>query len=146
MNTNKLKNDFLEIEYLTDALRIIVLKPAGKTNLLADMRDASPIPTPYGNYHFIGGHRLWHSPEVMPRTYIPDTPVTITELSDGVILEAQTEQGTGIRKRIEIRLDPERPSVSFQRRVVDGGVCSVGDHPIPSGWNGYYADARWECG
>ncbi len=104
MDKHLLKNDFLQIEYLTDSLRIIGLMPPGKTNLLADIRDFAPIPTPYGDFHFRGGHRLWHSPEAMPRTYIPNSPVTITPLPDGVLLESQTEPGTGIRKLIEIRL------------------------------------------
>ena len=77
MNKAVLKNDYLEIEYLTDTLRIIGLIPAGKTNMLADLRNSPDVPTPYGDFHFRGGHRLWHAPEAMPRTYIPDTPVTI---------------------------------------------------------------------
>jgi len=37
MNKRALKNDFLQIEYLTDSLRIMGLIPAGKPNLLADI-------------------------------------------------------------------------------------------------------------
>jgi len=125
MNKGTLRNDLLEIEYLTDALRISKLTPAGKTNLLADMSDASPIPTPYGDFRFIGGHRLWHSPEAIPRTYIPDTPVKVTELSDGVILESQTEAGTGIRKRIEVRLADDKPSVTLSHTLVNDGLWPV---------------------
>jgi hypothetical protein len=125
MNKRILKNDFLQIEYLTDALRIVGLTPAGRTNLLADTSDSPPIPTPYGNFRFIGGHRLWHSPEAMPRTYIPDTSVTINELSNGVLLETQTEQGTGIRKRIEIRLAPDKPSITLTHTLINDGVWAV---------------------
>ena len=38
MSTNILQNDFLQLEYAADALRIIGLTPAGKSNLLADLR------------------------------------------------------------------------------------------------------------
>jgi hypothetical protein len=124
MNKRTLKNDFLQIEYLTDALRIVGLAPAGKPNLLADLGDFF-VPTAYGNYFFRGGHRLWHSPEAMPRTYIPDTPVTITDLSDGVNFEAQTEPGTGIRKRIEIRLVANKPSVTLTHTLINDGLWSV---------------------
>lgn len=120
-----LKNDFLQIEYLKDALRIMGLTPTGKTNLLADNSGASPLPTPYGDFHFLGGHRLWHSPEAMPRTYIPDTPLTATNILDGVLLEAQTEPGTGIRKRIEIRLAPDRPSVTLTHTLINDGMWTV---------------------
>lgn len=125
MSKYVLKNDFLEIEYLTNALRIMGLTPAGKSNLLADMSDAAPVPTQYGDFRFLGGHRLWHSPEAMPRTYIPDTPVLVTELADGVILDTQTEQGTGIRKRIEIHLAPDKPSLTLTHTLVNEGLWAV---------------------
>ena len=125
MNKRILKNDFLQIEYLTNALRITGLVPAGKTNMLADLSDSPPISTPYGEFHFRGGHRLWHSPEAMPRTYIPDTAVTITDLPDGVILEALTEPGTGIRKRIEIRLAADKPSATLTHTLINDGVWPV---------------------
>ena len=125
MDRHILKNDFLQIEYLTNALRIMALTPAGKTNLLADMSAAPPVPTPYGDFRFLGGHRLWHSPEAMPRTYIPDTPVTVTEIPNGVLLEAQTEPGTGIRKRIEIQLAADSPSVTLTHTLINDGLWAV---------------------
>jgi hypothetical protein len=125
MNKSTLKNAYIQIEYLTDSLRIMGLTPAGKPNMLADISDFPRIPTPYGEFVFKGGHRLWHSPEAMPRTYIPDTPLTITELPDGVILEAQTEPATGIRKRIEIRLSPDKPSVTLLHTLFNDGLWAV---------------------
>jgi len=125
MNKQTLKNEFIEIEYLIDALRIVGLTPAGKTNLLADMSDETPISTPYGDFRFIGGHRLWHSPEVMPRTYIPDSHVKIIETNNGVILESQTEAGTGIRKRIEIHLSPDKPSLTLTHTLINDGLWAV---------------------
>jgi len=125
MNKRILKNDFLQIEYMTDALRITGLTPTGKPNLLVDLGDFS-VPTSYGDYYFRGGHRLWHAPEAMPRTYIPDTgDLKITDQPDGVILEAQTESGTGIRKRIEIRLAPDRPVVTLTHTLINDGLWPV---------------------
>ena len=118
------KNDFLQIEYRTNALRISGIIPFGKPDMLADLGEAF-VPTAYGDYYFRGGHRLWHSPEAMPRTYIPDTPVTITDLPDCVVLEAQTEQGTGIRKRIEIRLAADKPFVTLTHTLVNDGLWPV---------------------
>jgi len=125
MKKRILKNDFLEIDYLTDALRISGLTPTGKSNMLADLSDFPAIPTPYGDFHFLGGHRLWHAPEAMPRTYIPDTPVTVTELPDGVILGTQTEPGTGICKRIEIHLAQDKPSLTLTHTLVNDGLWTV---------------------
>ena len=125
MNKYILKNDFLQIEYLADALRVIGLTPSGKPNMLANLIDFPPIPTSYGNLLIRGGHRLWHSPEAMPRTYIPDTPVTITELPDGVLLEARTEPGTEIRKRIEIRLAKDKPSITLTHTLINDGMWAI---------------------
>jgi hypothetical protein len=125
MDKRILKNDFLQIEYLTNAQRLTGLTPTGKSNLLADISDFPPIPTPYGDFYFHGGHRLWHAPEAMPRTYIPDTALTITELSNGVILDTQTEPGTGIRKRIEIHLATDKPSVTLTHTLINDGMWAV---------------------
>lgn len=126
MGKQILKNDFLQVEYLTNSLRITGLKPAGKSNLLADLSDLAPIPTPYGEFYFHGGHRLWHAPEAMPRTYISDAgELRMTELTNGVFLEARTEPGTGIRKQIEIILAPDRPSVRLTHTLVNDGLWPV---------------------
>jgi hypothetical protein len=126
MKTRTLSNDFLELEYLTDSLRITGLTPLGMTNLFADLSAQPPIPTPYGDFYFRGGHRLWHAPESMPRTYAPDTcPLTITDLKDGVILETLTEPGTGIRKRIEIHLAADAPSLTITHTLINEGAWTV---------------------
>jgi hypothetical protein len=126
MNKNTLKNDFLQIEYMTTSLRITGLVPVGMPNLLADLSALPPVPTPYGDYHFHGGHRLWHAPEAMPRSYIPDDgEITITNLADGVTLEGKTESGVGIRKRIEIHLAKDKPSVTLTHTLINIGLWPV---------------------
>jgi hypothetical protein len=126
MTKRTLKNKFLQVEYLTTALRITGLIPAGKSDLMADLSDSQPTSTPYGDYHFLGGHRLWHAPEAMPRSYIPDNgEIAITDLPDGVILEGKTEPGTGIRKRIEIRLAADEPSVTVSHTLINDGLWPV---------------------
>jgi hypothetical protein len=125
MNKRILKNDFLQIEYLTDWMRIVGLSLPGKPNLMADVTGQPPTPTPYGDYLFIGGHRLWHSPEDLPRSYIPDNQISITDLPNGMTLESKTEPGTGIRKRIEIRLAADKPSVTLTHTLINDGMWPV---------------------
>ncbi len=126
MNKRVLKNDFLQIEYFTDSQRIMGLSLTGKPNMLADISGTPHIPTPWGDFHFRGGHRLWHAPEAMPRTYAPDTgEMTITDLPDGVILETQTEPITGIRKRIGIRLAADKPSATLTHTLINDGLWPV---------------------
>ncbi len=55
-----------------------------------------------------GGHRLWHAPEVHPRTYAPDNgPVTVEEQSGVARFIQPTEATTGIQKAIDVRLAPD---------------------------------------
>ena len=61
----------------------------------------------------------------MPRTYIPDTALTITELHNSLIFETQTEPGTRIRKRIEIRLAHAKPSLTLTHTLTNNGLWAV---------------------
>ena len=126
MNKKILRNDFLQVEYLPESARILGLTPSGKTNMLADIPDFHTIPTPYGDFHFRGGHRLWHSPEVMPRTYMPDNEGgTVSELADGVRMEMPAEPWTNIAKAVEIRLNPERPQITVRHEMRNDGPWAV---------------------
>ena len=125
MSTHILQNDYIQVEYLTDPLRIIGLTPAGKTNMLADLINLPAVPTPFGDFHFRGGHRLWHAPEAMPRTYIPDTPVTVAEIPDGALLKSRTEPGTGIQKQIEIHLAQNQSSLTLTHMLINDGFWPI---------------------
>ena len=126
MKKQTISNDFLALDYITDSLRITGLTPKGKSNLFADLSHMPPISTNYGDFYFHGGHRLWHAPEAMPRTYIPDSgDISVTEIQDGVSLEAPTEQDTGIRKRIDIRLASAAPTVSLTHTLTNNGLWTV---------------------
>ena len=125
MEKRILKNDLLQIEYRTNALRISGIIPTGKANLLVDLHDMPPVATPYGEFNFLGGHRLWHAPEAMPRTYIPDGEVQTSDVPNGVFLGTATEDGTGIQKCMEIRLSPIKPSVTVTHTLLNNGLWPV---------------------
>lgn len=125
MNIKSIQNDFLQVEYATDALRIMGLIPTGKSNLFVKLPESASAETPYGTYYFRGGHRIWHAPEAMPRTYIPDVEVKVTELSDGVLLEAPTEVGAGIRKQIKLQLASDKPSLTLIHTLINDGMWTV---------------------
>ena len=123
--TNILENQFLQLEYLTKAARIVRFSLPGKPNLFADL-GLSPIETAYGNFYFRGGHRLWHSPEAMPRTYIPDNEgATVSELPNGVRIEMPAEPWTNIAKAIEIELNPATPQVILRHELRNDGAWAV---------------------
>ncbi len=122
----RITTQLLELECLSTAgPRIVGLRYKGSSNLLAEMPDIARG-TPYGTYHYLGGHRLWHAPEAMPRTYIPDEDgLTISELPDGVILQGKMEPATGIRKRVEMRVDPKNPQVHLMHTLTNEGLWEV---------------------
>lgn len=124
--TRFISNDFLEVEYLESAgPRIVGLRYRGCSNLLAQVPDQRRD-TPWGEYFFMGGHRLWHSPEHMPRTYVPDNDgCTSSLIPDGVLLEGKLEEGSAIRKSIEIRVDPIRPRVHLLHTLANEGLWDV---------------------
>ena len=116
----------VELTYLDAAgPRIVGLRYKGSANLLASLSQPA-IPTPYGAYSYVGGHRLWYAPEAMPRSYIPDDDgLTVSQFHDGVLLQGRQEVATGIRKRIEIHLGPDRPQITLKHTLVNEGLWDV---------------------
>lgn len=56
-----------------------------------------------------GGHRLWHSPEHIERTYQPDDdPLAVKPLKNGVALAQPIEPRTGMQKAMKLELISER--------------------------------------
>jgi hypothetical protein len=64
-----------------------------------------------------GGHRLWHAPEAMPRTYSPDNAPVAFEPHDGFLRVVQpVELATGIQKEMDISLAGGRATVVHRLR------------------------------
>lgn len=73
-----------------------------------------------------GGHRLWHAPEVAPRTYAPDNGPVKCELQiHGVRLSQPTEPATGIEKQLELRLDAYRDGLQVIHRLTNRNPWAV---------------------
>lgn len=120
-----LENPFLQLEYLSHAARVVRFSPKGRDNLFADL-GLTPVATPHGNFFFRGGHRLWHAPEAMPRTYIPDNEgAAVSEVTNGVRIEMPAEPWTNIAKAIEIRLDPHKPQAVLRHELRNDGAWTV---------------------
>lgn len=125
--TDSIENQHLRLEYLSQAgPRIVRLFLAGsEENQLVEIPDISQD-TPYGAYLFLGGHRLWHAPEALPRTYIPDDKgLEVEKFSDGIRLTGSTEEATGIQKSIEIRLQADRPALAIHHAMRNNGLWPV---------------------
>jgi hypothetical protein len=120
--TRHISSKFIQLEVLEHAgPRIVRLRFRDSANLFAEVPDFV-IPTDFGDYHMWGGHRLWHAPEAMPRTYFPDDEGNIiTELQDGLLLQGQIEPHTGLRKSIEVRLGGDKPEVRLMHTLSNHG-------------------------
>ncbi|MCL2741554.1 MAG: hypothetical protein FWE70_05520, partial [Oscillospiraceae bacterium] len=73
-----------------------------------------------------GGHRLWHSPEAMPRTYMGDNaPVKCRALKNGVRLTQDTEDWTHIKKEIKLTMAEGDASVTVVHTLTNEGAWDV---------------------
>lgn len=97
-----------------------------KRNLLLEI----PEGTPRANgYEFRGGHRLWHAPEDLVRTYQPDDePLAVRALAHGVALTQPVEAKTGIEKGVAIELRGER-TVKVTHRLTNLGQWTIETAP-----------------
>ncbi len=148
-NCYRLTNGALELIVTTDVgPRIIRMGFVGKPNMFKEYEDMLGK-TGGDEWRIYGGHRLWHSPEVMPRTYDPDnSPVQATPAGDNTLEVVQpTEAGTGIQKELEITLSAEGARARILHRlrnnspwpvelavwclsVMDAGGMAVVPHPV----------------
>lgn len=77
-------------------------------------------------YIFRGGHRLWHSPERLPRSYIPDNkPVKWANIEGGISVSQEIEPWTQIKKEIDIIVDKSSSKVKIVHRLTNKNAWSV---------------------
>jgi len=120
-----LENQFVQLEILVNSARIVRFSPTGKTNLFADVGNAA-IETPHGNFFLRGGHRLWHAPEAMPRTYIPDNAGALFKaIPGGARIDMPAEAWTQVAKSIEVTLNPDQPQITVRHEIRNEGAWPV---------------------
>jgi len=106
--------------------RILSLKFTDGENLLAEMPDFITDCPGTGIYHFYGGHRLWHAPEVPSRTYLPDdSPVDITLVENTLHVLQEVETKTGLQKSMDIQMQGDSASLCITHRLTNKGLWSV---------------------
>jgi hypothetical protein len=122
-----LSNDALNL-LVTQSIgpRIISLSLYGEENILASLPDFT-VDRPDGRtFRFYGGHRLWHAPEHMPRTYsIYDSPVEIVPIPNGLSVTQPTEPETGIQKSLRIDLAIDQPKVTITHTLTNHNAWAL---------------------
>lgn len=106
--------------------RILSLSFAGGENLLAELPNFVTDCPGTGTFHFYGGHRLWFSPEVPSRTYLPDdSPVEIAPMENRYLITQDVEIKTGLQKSIEVCLQGNSSKVVITHRLSNFGLWPV---------------------
>ena len=126
-NCLQLSNDKVEAVITTDVgPRVIRLGFPGKPNLFKEY-PAMLGQTGGDAWRIYGGHRLWHAPEVSPRTYAPDnSPVAWEQLDDNSVkLANPAEPLSGIAKEIVIRLNPQGNGFSLKHILINHNAWEV---------------------
>lgn len=124
-NCIRLANQGIELIATTNVgPRIIRFGFIGGKNIFRETPDAGKTGGDvWRNY---GGHRLWHAPEIKPRSYAPDND-PIEHRWDGTTLNLvqPTEAPTGIQKEIEVTLDPGRNCVTVRHQLANKNLWPV---------------------
>ncbi len=77
-----------------------------------------------------GGHRLWHAPEAMPRTYFSDMePVLVQKVDHGAVVTQKPEPTTGLQKQIIIKLLPNKSEVIVKHILINHNLWAVETAP-----------------
>ncbi len=67
-----------------------------------------------------GGHRLWHAPEALPRTYTADNhPLTVAPVPNGVRVTMAADPESGIEKEMEVTLAETGSIATIVHRLVN---------------------------
>ncbi|WEK53476.1 MAG: hypothetical protein P0Y55_12900 [Candidatus Cohnella colombiensis] len=82
-------------------------------------------------WHIYGGHRLWTSPERIPRTTYPDNePVEWAQVGErGIVLRPAVERWTQMAKEIEIQLSSDNGAITVTHRVTNKGAWPINFAP-----------------
>ncbi|MDB6054547.1 MAG: hypothetical protein JWN25_2070 [Verrucomicrobiales bacterium] len=129
-NCIRLRNSEMELIATTDVgPRIIRLGFQNSDNIFREVSDELGK-TGGDQFRGYGGHRLWHAPEQMPRTYSPDNSSIESRMQgQTLILTQPTESSTGMQKQIEVTLDPSQNKVSVLHKIWNRGVWPVDTAP-----------------
>ncbi|MBA2255393.1 MAG: hypothetical protein H0W07_09790 [Chloroflexi bacterium] len=121
----RLANEQIELVATTDVgPRIIRLSFLGGRNLFKTFAETLGQ-TGGDEWHSYGGHRLWHAPEVMPRTYAPDNG-PVEHSWDGATLTLRSEEpANGLAKELQITLSRTEPRVEVLHRITNRNAWSV---------------------
>jgi hypothetical protein len=125
-NCIRLYNAEVEVVVATDiGLRILRFGYIGGQNIFYLSLDEKGM-AGGDQWRIYGGHRLWHAPEAIPRSYSPDNAsVTYTFDTQTLKITQAKETSTGIVKEMEISLSPDINQLTVLHRLVNQNLWPV---------------------
>lgn len=125
-NCYRMTNGQIELIATTDVgPRVIRFAFVGEDNIFGENPDQVGK-TGGSEWRIYGGHRLWHAPEGMPRSYWPDnSPIKAEVRGDTLALIQPTEGSTNIQKEMEITMSADRNYVKVVHRLRNQGLWPV---------------------
>lgn len=125
-NCYRLSNGIVDLIVTADVgPRIIRFGFVGQANEFAEIQ-ASLGHTGGDEFHLYGGHRLWHAPERVPRTYWPDNaPVHVEAHGGGLRVVQPVEPSTGIGKAMDMQLLPDTAGARLVHRLHNHNLWAV---------------------
>lgn len=126
--THKIDLGLVQIAVSTNAgPRILSYRKGDGPEFLASLPNAGIKHPDIGYYRFIGGHRLWRSPEVPATTYQPDdVGVHLTEFNHGVDIVGVADSD-GVVKSMSIR--QEGDTTVIHHRLINEGTAPLRTAP-----------------
>jgi hypothetical protein len=125
-NCLRIYNDEIEVIVATD-IGIRILRAGfinGQNFLYLSPDDAGKIGG--SDWRIYGGHRLWHAPEAIPRSYAPDnSPVEYSIKGNTLTLTQAKEASTGIIKEVEISLHASKNEVTVVHRLINKNLWAI---------------------
>ena len=77
-------------------------------------------------WRIFGGHRLWHAPEAIPRSYEPDNDPVEVSINNGTVTLTQTkEPGTGIIKRLDLEIATDANQITVTHTLQNSGAWDI---------------------
>lgn len=125
-NCIRLTSGEVEVIITTDVgPRIIRFGFKGDQNLFGEMKQQQGK-TGGNEWVMYGGHRFWHSPEVMPRTYFPDNnPVNYQWNGKTLKLIQDIEDTTGMQKEIEVTPGQANNHIRVLHRLINKNIWEI---------------------
>jgi hypothetical protein len=122
----RLANGIVDLVVMSEAgPRIIRFGFVGKENEFREFPDFHQRGDG-DTWHVYGGHRLWHAPEHLSRTYAPDNdPVEVRDFGGFFRTVQAVEKSTGIRKEMDISMNPRSASVTVIHRLINENLWDV---------------------